>query len=370
MKDELAERLLAAVLKWRPEDISRERPKLQAIAAYKYDDYQQFSPGMRFIESFALWLSQFKTDEERSSAYELVMNRLIYCSSAEMNHLVSIAYIDCIRPVLLRAVALEAGLSERHVGKVANSLQFRLRQRQTLFLGLSDGAHTDMFRRANPQLSHEQVRQTYEITPPRAQDLLHNLRADVRRLGISGSEEAAKFRTLVLLDDFSASGVSYLRREGKESFSGKIARLYDDVVKSEGSMAQLVDIHQLEVLVVVYLGTQQAREHIEQLADVMWAAHGVKCRVLIVYPLQSHVCIRPGTITAIDDLVNKYYDPSIEDDSTRKGGTDLKYGFAQCGLPLVLSHNTPNNTLSLIWARSDTMHPLFPRVSRFQENRG
>jgi hypothetical protein len=51
MRDALAERLLANVMAWTPEDVARERPVLQALAALKYDEYQQFSPGMRFVES-------------------------------------------------------------------------------------------------------------------------------------------------------------------------------------------------------------------------------------------------------------------------------------------------------------------------------
>ena len=58
MRDALAERLLANVMAWSPTDVARERPILQALALLKYDEYQQFSPGMRFVESLALWLAQ------------------------------------------------------------------------------------------------------------------------------------------------------------------------------------------------------------------------------------------------------------------------------------------------------------------------
>jgi hypothetical protein len=57
MRASLAERLLATVMEWSPEDIARERPLLDVLARLKYDEYQQFSPGMRFIESLAYWLS-------------------------------------------------------------------------------------------------------------------------------------------------------------------------------------------------------------------------------------------------------------------------------------------------------------------------
>jgi len=37
MRDALAERLLAEIMGWSPEDVARERPSLQAMATYKYD---------------------------------------------------------------------------------------------------------------------------------------------------------------------------------------------------------------------------------------------------------------------------------------------------------------------------------------------
>jgi hypothetical protein len=72
MRDILAERLLARVMEWGIEDVARERPDLQALAAFKYDEYQQFSPGMRFLESLAVWLNQFESREERELAYDFV----------------------------------------------------------------------------------------------------------------------------------------------------------------------------------------------------------------------------------------------------------------------------------------------------------
>src|SRR5436190_16947564 len=110
MRDQLAERLLARVMGWSAEDVARERPVLQAMAAYKYDEYQQFSPGMRFVESFALSLSGLRTPDEKAIFYEFVKKRLFF-STAEINHLVSIAYPDFVRPHLLRQVAKQHGLN-------------------------------------------------------------------------------------------------------------------------------------------------------------------------------------------------------------------------------------------------------------------
>src|SRR2546425_11792077 len=125
MKEALAEKLLARVMGWTPEDVARERPDLQAIALYKYDEYQQFSAGMRFVESLARWLDQFKTADEKAIAYRFVRQNLVYFSAKEINHLVSIAYPDHVRPILLRRAAVDAGLNERCVSRVANSLAFK-----------------------------------------------------------------------------------------------------------------------------------------------------------------------------------------------------------------------------------------------------
>ena len=50
MRDELAENLLAKVMAWSDEEKARERALLQDLARYKFDEYQQYAPGRRFIE--------------------------------------------------------------------------------------------------------------------------------------------------------------------------------------------------------------------------------------------------------------------------------------------------------------------------------
>lgn len=104
MNNQLAEELLSKVMSWQPTDFNQVGLELQAMASYKYDEYQQFSPGMRFTESLASWLSQF-TPNERAQALDYVCKHLVFISTAEMNHLVSIAYPDCIRPLLLDLAA-------------------------------------------------------------------------------------------------------------------------------------------------------------------------------------------------------------------------------------------------------------------------
>lgn len=370
MRDALAERLLANVMRWTPEEDARERPLLQAMAAYKYDEYQKFAPGMRFVESLAVWLSQFTSPIHRKTAYQFVRDKLIFCSSAEMNHLVSIAYPDHIRPLLFQSVAEDLGIEPWRVARIAGSPHFRMRQRQCLFLGLSDGAHIDTFRRYNQRyLGHEQIYQTYEIARERVESLLDELRSGLNSIeGAPPFEGVPKFRTVVLLDDFSASGMSYLRRKDTGDFTGKVYKFFRTLMDLQHPMAQLVDAAQVEIIVVLYLATEQARASLERVAEEVRQAVGATTawRIVVVYPLASKWRLQSGDGDAINELIDLYYDPAVHDQHMEVGGTvDSKFGFAACGLPLVLSHNTPNNSIALLWSYEDTrVRGLFPRVRR------
>lgn len=369
MKEALAEKLLARVLQWGQREMSEERPSLLDMAAYKYDEYQQFSPGMRFIESLARWLDQFTTLEERRIAFTFVKNRLIFCSAAEMAHLVEMAYPDHIRPLLLRRVAAETSGNPRHAAKVAGSMAFRVRQRQCLFLGLSDGARIDVFRRANPDLNHEQIWQTHELSQARVDELLDKLARGLRALQGSDPGPSCKFRTVVLLDDFSASGSSYYMPRADGSTGGKIAAFHRGVTNAQDPLARLVNLANTEVILLLYMATEQAREHLRQHSDRLWGAFGVPCSIEVVQPLPSDIRLAASDGSSLGPLIDRYYDDDVFDEHMRTGGTqDGKYGYAACGLPLVLHHNTPNNSIALLWSYEDReIRGLFPRVKRHKE---
>ncbi len=370
VKDALAENLLAHVLEWDPEDMARERPLLQAMASYKYDDYQQFSPGMRFIESLARWLAAFPTTEERFMAYNFIKTRLVFCSAVEINHLVEMAYPDHIRPFLIHSVAREIGVNPRHIASITNGDSFRIRQRQCLFLGLSDGARIAEFRRANRELNNEQIWQTHELSVARAQELLAKLAEHVGHLSGTGQiQTGLRFRTVVLLDDFSASGTSYYRLKADGSGSGKIATFHRAISDPTGTLSQIVYPTGTEVIVLLYMATKVANKHLREHLTPLGTKIGVTYHVEAVQELSESVRIKPGGGEAIENLIDRYYDHSVFNEHFEKGGTsDAKYGYAAGGLPVVLHHNTPNNSIALLWSYDDReVVGLFPRVQRHKE---
>lgn len=370
MKDRLAEELLVKVLQWTREEIAQERPLVQALAAYKYDEYLQFSAGTRFIESMALWLSQFNTAAERRTAYEFIKNQLVFVSEPELRHLVEIAYPDHIRPSLIERSA-GIGNDRYRPNAVASRADFRVHQRQCLFLGLSDGARIDSFRRANPVLNHEQIWQTYELSEPRVDKLLKKLVEHLEQiLGRTPDAPDHKFRTLVLLDDFSASGTSYYAHPVGAPTGGKITALFDDLFAGK-PVSKVVDLERLEVIVLLYMATEQAIAHLNEASAATWGKKHIKCSIKVVQPLPEHLRLRRGDGTPLAALIehDKYYDHSVHDEHFDKGGTkDARYGYAGCGLPVVLHHNTPNNSIALLMSyEGKDFRGLFPRIQRHRE---
>lgn len=369
MKKELAERLLAKIMDWDDADKASQLAQLEVLAAYKYDHYQQFSPGRRFLESLALWLRQFATLEERKVAYDLVCCRLIFVSDDEMNHLVDLAFPTIVRPLLFRDSAVDAGIkSSYHVKAIASSTEYRRRLRQTLILGLSDGARTDRFRRVNPQaISHEQVFHAYDVSHAKAGRMRNELTKDLTGiLGRAPSEEEAVFRYVVLLDDFTASGTSYIRMpDAEEQWEGKIPKIIKELEKADG-LGGCIATEGVRILVVIYIASMQAIEHITNALERLEFAKGT-VELHVVFELSETARLTRSSDGDSLDLLSKakYFDPIADDGHGAVGGTTMQFGYADCRLPLVLNHNTPNNSVYLLWAEDGhKVLGLFPRVSR------
>lgn len=253
MKKELAETLLAKIMDWTDEEKARERARLETFASYKYDEYQQFSPGRRFIESLALWLAQFDAGDQRRTAYGFVCERLIFFSASEINHLVELTFPTIIRPKLISTASERAGVSPDRIKAILETLEYRTLHRRTLYLGMSDGARTDWFRRANPAISNEQVFHAYDVSEVKSSDMVENLKKDLTEMfGHEPTGDSALFETIVLLDDFTASGTSAIRFDEKvNKWKGKIPKIIEDIEQDERLGACV--IQGVKVIIVAYI---------------------------------------------------------------------------------------------------------------------
>lgn len=325
---------------------------LEFMAAYKYDGYEMFSPPVRFLEQLFMWLDQFE-EVDRPIALRFVRERLIFISQREMQDLARFLYYNRIVPALLELIIAEQALAPFDYA-TAFQEHFRSYLRRSLFMGLSDGAKIDFFRRHHIQLSQEQVIPYYRSSHL---DYVESLRAEV-------GDPAASFSCVFLIDDFTGSGYTMLHESQKNSFEGSLMRVYEH-------HREVIDAAKA-VYVCHYIATEAAREHTRKLAARAPGYGDKRFECLTALPLGPRSSVDPVKSGVEFDnayvaLRNKYFRGAFDDKNSRKGGS-VKDGFGGVALPVVLYSNTPNNSIFLIWLQHASMDgefiPLFPRIPR------
>ena len=386
MNSNLASLLLSSVMSWDYVGLNSERPELEFMGSMKYDAYDRFMPGTRFMSSLVQWLNQFD-EEDRATVLNFVKKKLVFISSPQMNYLVDLLYDSKIRPILLRKATENAQTPSYILCNKKVQKQFEIEKRSSLVVGLSDGAHTDILRRS-AGFSNEQVLTNYYPDGKKLKDMLKDLREDKKLEGV----ENVYFRNIFLIDDFTASGKSFVRYDEKaKKFKGKLSKIIDELYatniepteeekkkgkKEELHMSYLLDANQPEIHIDILfcMATQKAEDNIRKSLDdfLEKRSYGkIRYHIHVVQKLDESLS---RDITGDPDLMRvlekpKYLHQNLKDDTAYKvGNVNRPYlGFDECALPVVLSHNTPNNSLPILWQDTDDekqFKGLFPRISR------
>ena len=304
----------------------------------------------------------------------------IYIGPSEMQRLVEQFYPRVVHDRLVRTVAEQRGMPTY---RVLTDLQavaaIKRLKRQTLFMGLSDGARIDIVRHANVGLlTNEQLLVATQVDKDKWQDLLEKLREELE-------DDSARFALVYLLDDFMGTGTSLLRfNKEKKKWGGKLVRFKESLESAVESIGKdnLFEPH-WHLCVHHYIGSADAQKAIEDrevnarpfLASPAWA-EAVHFSFGTVLPHDLPIDKLTGRYDPFIALTRAYYDPAIRTSHTDVGGVDdLGLGYGGCALPLVLEHNTPNNSVALLWAETEggmrdgglqapSMRPLFRRRQR------
>lgn len=364
-------RIIAELLDWTEKEAEAGFKWIRLMSRFKFDAYSDFVAGARFTGSLIQWLRNLD-QEDRRPAYEFMRSHLQYVSSVEMRRLVEAFYPRVIEPVLVHRAAKATGVNPYEImANPQGSEDFNCLLQSTLIVGMSEGAHLDSLRRANMGiLTHERMLPSVEMDKQKWKDVF----ADTFK---NKFPEESAFSSIVLVDDFVGSGTTFFREDEKavDGFKGKLVKLLRGLPDQDDDW-RLAD----EVVIYVhhYIGSLDARDNLYRLKP---AAEGLLQKKLgnkvsiefsFGWLLPKEIKV-DGTETVLKRLVEKYYSKDIETDhNTAGGGTskDIKWGYKECGLTLVLEHNTPNNSLPLIWAYSDgagggrAMRPLFQRRQR------
>ena len=375
MKTELAKRLLSRIIGPIYENDEDEAEKifyeLQFLAEYKYDHYEMYGPGRHFLEHLYIWIKQFEK-EDRKVALNFVRNNLIFFSRNEFELLARVLYWDIVRNIQLDIAAQEAGLPRYKVKKIRDSDELKRIQRSSLYIAMSDGARIDYFRR-RASIGNEQVLLSYHVDQYKCNEMLKKL--------CDTCGEGAKFRLVFLIDDFCASG-STLIREKDGKLNGTLRQLETKTfpyLSEENGQKQILNPSLPEYLLsddckiylCTLLSTQKAVDHIRSHICKL-SSQLNKIEVLPVSILDDALCFRDKT-SDIGKICSKYYQERMGDEHTG----NVTFGYKECGLPVVLHHNTPNNSLYLLWNRlaiepQNGLHsfePLFKRIERHKSSR-
>ena len=380
MNRKLGLKLLGIVMEWDNARATEEFKWLSFMADYKYDGYRGYSAGARFIESLIIWLQQFDL-QDREVAYKFVREQLIYFSPDEIERLVEKFVPETVQRHLAKQVADSIKIPEYKIWATSKSEQaYKTELRKTLFMGLSDGARIDVLRRLNSRvISNEQVVIATQIDTSKWKSLLKELREYPENEGNYGS--AALFKTVYLVDDFTASGTSILPDPDiVGGLKGKLVRFLESVQEAvKAGTSPFPDSY--KIYVHHYICTEEAHSRIRKVYRKVKRCLAQKYKAGEIefsfgMLLPGSIAIKKNSSDPFAELCEKYYDKSIEGKGkhgSQSGITDRHYGYASCGLPVVLEHNTPNNSLSILHSRTDSdndqhnMRPLFYRRERHSD---
>jgi hypothetical protein len=353
--------LLAETMGWTDEDgavTTREYAWLRLMSAVKYDGYSDFRAGARFLESLATWLKQFP-QVDRPTAYEFVRSRLVYISVQEMHRLIEAFVPEVVTPTIRVVAAKELGIKPYEIWSTADGAEaFRRRLRRTLFVGMSDGSRIDVLRRANAgRISTEQVLPMMNIDQAKWEDLAENLGNGV------------KFDQVYLIDDFTASGTTFIRQVGGR-WKGKLNKFNELIGKAREAMGDAFPIeNDYHLHIHHYVSSYQARQSLQQRLNEASTAWSEKTFSSVTLTegllLPQSLQLTGQKDQAFLNLCDRYYDHALferlKKHCEEAGQKDMKRGYAECALPVVLDHNTPNNSLPLLWAETaggDGVHPM------------
>lgn len=360
MKDELAGQLLDRLLEWTDQEQATWMADLRRLAAYKYDHYEGFAPGERFFESLARWLGQFADPTARRRLLRFVREELVFISRDELNNAIACVYPDYLKPRLVDVVADELGVSPHRVGAIVGSPEFLTLRRKTMFLGLSDGARLDRLRRASSELSHEQFWLSPELGEHAAETMAEKLSEAMKEQGLLGE---VRFRHVVFVDDFYGSGTSLLYKKDDGQWGGKLLRAQEHLERLKHQNAPLLE-PDVDVTAVIYIASAQAEAHIRETMAVFEPTW----RLQVIQRLPATIAVDDPEVVA---LCEWFFDDVLIDKHKKER---LPLGYKRAALPLVLPHNSPNNSISPLWADSFgrgglDRHALFSRYERHHVDR-
>ena len=178
----------------------------------------------------------------------------------------------------------------------------------------------------------------------------------------------ALFKDVFLIDDFTASGTSLIKlKSTPREWAGKIGKFIErnKCQIETGRLSNPCRLH-----IHHYLASDNGKQKVVSLIEeIQKDFPEFLIDLTFGHVIESRFCVTPQNTPDFYNLLFKHYDKSVETDIT----DCVRLGYKDCALPVILEHNTPNNSVGILWAETQEnnvpgtvtpMTPLFRRRTR------
>jgi len=290
------------------------------------------------------WLNNFSTDKEKTHALYL-LSHFMYFGSIQIKELLVSLYRDLYKYPIIKEIRIANGNT---VDLAFIKQQYKDAREKTRFIAMGNASESG----AHLLYTFRQIN-----------NLPVDLFDDAFIQDASGVQQLKDptIRHYVLFDDFCGSGsqaISYsaLQVAAIKNFDATIKVSYLMLFATKAGKQAVID--------------QTLFDNVEAVVefDESFKFFNASSRYLQNCPLHIDKVY-------LKDLCERYGEPLIRDIGTRLGwtGTDLDFfvtnavlGFGDCQLLIGFSHNTPDNTLPIIWYDEETIvwYPIFKRYNK------
>lgn len=283
-------------------------------------NYRSFDGKKAFEKKMLLWLNQFDV-LDRSFMLNFIVKNLDFVSEKD-----------------IEKSAKEA------IERVYKTSENNYDLKQTIFMGLTDGARMDLLRYISNGLDNHQFCMDYEISDKKIMNILRKL--DKESCDIKGKSKDIRIH---LVDDFSGSGISYFRFENG-LWKGKLKRFMDSIYLKFSNKRKVY------LFLYLYYASSNAVEYIQNIFKMLYPDVEFKIEVI-------NVVKKISLNKKEEEMLQKYFDDELLNDKNYLKGICSKpyLGFNEASLCTVFYHNAPNNCFPIIWYGKNA---LFPRKNR------
>lgn len=295
-----------------------------------FSNYRYFySHNLKFPLIRDQWLSQFDSHSVKEQMLSLVLTNLIYISDRELQN-----------QIYTYSKALDLFVSKE------NSID----KKSVIIVGLSDGARLDLVRSFSDQVMNYQILPDFRINREKAQTILKKMQAT------GGQSEVLK---IILVDDFLGSGLSLLRKE-QGVWKGKLIRVINELIPLFKDKFALC-----EICLSYYYASENGLNYLKRMIEMLLSDK----RIHISMNIYGASIVPQARISDNQRIIleKQYRKMPITDVHYSLGGMEKPYlGFAASQLLLVFEHNTPNNSLPIIWQGPNALFPRKQRHTMFE----